>query len=195
MSRIAEVLYSREEIQERVAELGRRITEDYRGHAPVLVSVLKGSVMFLSDLLREIRLPVRMDFMSISAYGPSAEKGGVVRILKDLDQDIGGQHVLLVEDIVDTGLTATYLMRALAARRPESLGIVALLDKSVRRITPLEVAYAGFDCPDRFVVGYGMDHSELYRNLPYIAAVTDMDALTADPSALEGAVTLVDPIR
>ncbi len=189
MQEFAEVLYSQEDIRRRVRELGRAITDDYRGRTPVLISVLKGSSIFMADLLREIDLPVRIDFMSISAYGPSVEKAGVVRVLKDLDQDIGSDHVLLVEDIIDTGLTATYLRSALQARDPASIEIVCLLDKSVRRITPLPIRYRGFDCPDRFVIGYGMDFAELYRNLPYIVAIGDFPALAADPHGLDRLVT------
>jgi len=181
----AVVLFTEEQIKRRVAELGQAITADYQDRSPVLISILKGSAIFLADLIREIDLPVRVDFMSISSYGTGSEStGGVVRILKDLDQDIGGEHVILVEDIIDTGLTLSYLRRALSAREPASLVVCALLDKSVRRIPTLEIRYRGFDCPDRFVLGYGLDHAERYRNLPGILAVESQASLDEDPDAL-----------
>lgn len=185
MEELASVLYSEEDIQRRVRELGADITRDYAGRDPVLVSVLKGAAVFLADLMKGIPLHTRADFMSISSYGGDREarETGVVRILKDLDHDIGGQHVLVVEDIVDTGLTLSYLLTALEARRPASLEVCTLLDKSVRRIAPLDIRYRGFDCPDRFVVGYGLDYEELYRNLPFILAV-DPARLAEDPLAL-----------
>lgn len=184
----ATLLYPEKEIAGRVAELGAAITRDYTERPPVVISVLKGSSLFLADLVRHIGLAVRMDFMAISSYGAVAEKSGRVRIVKDLDHDIGGRDVLLVEDIVDTGLTATYLLSTLASRSPASLELCALLDKSVRRIAPLQVRYRGFDCPDRFVVGYGMDYAERYRNLPDIWGVDDMAALQSDPDALVGLI-------
>jgi hypoxanthine phosphoribosyltransferase len=184
---VATILYEEEEIQDRVRELGRAITTDYAGRSPVLVCILKGAVVFLADLMREIDLPVRMDFMSISSYGAGSEAtGGVVRILKDLDQDIGGEDVIVVEDIIDTGLTLSYLLASLRARQPASLEVCTLLDKSVRRIAPLDIKYRGFDCPDRFVVGYGLDHGERYRNVRAILAVDDQAALAADPDSLIG---------
>src|SRR5205807_6962897 len=174
VSEIATILFSQGDIRRRVRELGEAITRDYAGQAPVLITMLKGGVVFLADLIRQIDLPVRVDFMSISAYGRGSEaSGGVVRILKDLDHDIGSEPVLIVEDIVDTGLTLSYLMTALQARNPASLHICALLDKSARRITPLHIRYRGFECPDQFVVGYGLDHQERYRNLPFILGVQD----------------------
>jgi hypoxanthine phosphoribosyltransferase len=139
-------------------------------------------VMFVSDLIRAIDLPVRVDFMSISRYGESAS--GVVRVLKDLDQDIGGEDVLVVEDIIDTGLTLSYLLSILGAREPASIQVCTLLDKSVRRIAPLDIPFAGFDCPDRFVIGYGLDYEERYRNLPFILAVESQSALAENPDAL-----------
>ena len=187
MNDVATVLYPEEEIQARVRAIGRSITEDYAGRSPVLICILKGAVVFLADLFREIDLPVRVDFMSISSYGAGSEaSGGVVRILKDLDQDVGGEDVIVVEDIVDTGLTLSYLLATLRARQPASLEVCTLLDKSARRITPLEIRYRGFDCPDRFVVGYGLDHGERYRNLRAILAVDDQSMLVADPNALVG---------
>jgi hypoxanthine phosphoribosyltransferase len=184
---MATILYPEAEIQGRVQELGRSIAGDYRGRSPVLVCILKGAVVFLADLFREIDLPLRVDFMSISSYGGGSEAtGGVVRILKDLDQDIGGQDVIVVEDIIDTGLTLSYLLATLRARQPASLEVCTLLDKSVRRIAPVDIKYRGFDCPDRFVVGYGLDHGERYRNLRAILAVDDQSTLAADPDALVG---------
>ncbi|TML00926.1 MAG: hypoxanthine phosphoribosyltransferase [Actinobacteria bacterium] len=181
----AAILFSEEQIQSRVADLGRAIARDYAGRSPVLVTMLKGAVVFLADLFRAIDLPVRVDFMSISSYGSDSEaSGGVVRILKDLDQDIGGEDVIVVEDIIDTGLTISYLLATLRARQPASLEVCALLDKTVRRILPVEIKYRGFECPDRFVVGYGLDHEERYRNLPLIVAVDDQTALTDDPDLL-----------
>ncbi len=179
---LATPLFSAERIRERVAELGRAINQDYRGREPVLISVLKGAAMFHADLLRALTLGASVDFMSISAYGAAAP--GVVRILKDLDEDIGGRDVILVEDIVDTGLTLSYLLTTLGERAPASLEVCALLDKAARRITPVEVRYTGFECPDRFVIGYGLDFSGLYRNLPHILAVDDLDALAASPRGL-----------
>src|SRR2546423_12890508 len=184
MSDVARVLYSAPDIRRRVEELGQTIASDYRDRDRVLMSVLRGGTVFLADLFRAIHLPVRVDFMSISAYGGSSESSGVVRIVKDLDQDVGGEHVLVVEDIIATGLTLSYLLSTLRSRTPRSLEVCTLLDKSVRRIAPLDLRYVGFDCPDRFVVGYGLDYRERYRNLGSILAVEDMAALAADPDAL-----------
>jgi hypoxanthine phosphoribosyltransferase len=186
MPEIASVLFGRDDVRRRIGELGRAITADYQGREPVLVSVLKGGTMFLADLFREVTLPLGVDFMSISRYGEADESLGRVRILKDLDQDIGGRDVLLIEDIVDTGLTLSYLIGTLRSREPTSVAVCALLDRSARRIAPLELAYVGFDCPDRFVVGYGLDFRERYRQLPDILAVDDVGALERDPDALAG---------
>ena len=184
MTEVASVLFGRQDIRSRVDELGRDITRDYSGRTPVLVSVLKGGTMFLADLIRRIDLPLSVDFMAITRYGDADESLGRVRILMDVEGDLTGRDVLLVEDIVDTGLTLSYLLGALRARGPTSLRVCTLLDKSVRRIAPVDVRYAGFDCPDRFVVGYGLDHAERYRNLRDILAVDDMAALQADPDSL-----------
>ena len=185
MSDIATVLFTEEEIRQRVRELGEEITRDYANRSPVLISVLKGAVMFLADLFREIDLPARVDFMSISPYGrDSEEAGGVVRIMKDLDQDIGGEDVVVVEDIVDTGLTLSYLLTTLRERQPASIEVCTLLDKTARRIPLVPIRYQGFECPDRFVVGYGLDFLERYRNLPDILEVVDLAALQEDPDAL-----------
>ena len=184
MTEVASVLFRREDIRRRIEELGRTITGDYEGRAPVLVSVLKGGSVFLADLIREIRLPVAIDYMSISRYGGAAESMGRVRIVKDLDEDIGGRDVIVVEDIVDTGLTLSYLLGVLESRDPASLEICTLLDKSVRRITPLPIRYVGFDCPDVFVVGYGLDVGERYLNVPDILAIHDLQAVNEHPDAL-----------
>ena len=186
MSALATVLFTEEDIRRRVAQLGEEITRDYAGRSPVLICVLKGGFMFLGDLIRQIRVPARIDFMSISPYGSSSEDAaGVVRIVKDLDQDIGGQDVIVVEDIIDTGLTLSYLLSALRSREPRSIEICALLDKAARRIAPLDIKYRGFDCPDTFVLGYGLDVGERYRNLRDILDVRDVDRVTADPTLLE----------
>lgn len=184
MSDVARVEVGREDIRRRIEELGRTITGDYEGRAPVLISVLKGGSMFLADLIREIALPLAIDYMSISRYGDAAESMGRVRIVKDLEQDVGGRDVLIVEDIVDTGLTLSYLISVLQSREPASVEVCALLDKSVRRIAPLEIRYVGFEIPDVFVVGYGLDFQERYRNVPEILAISDLAALTADPDLL-----------
>jgi len=189
MTEVASVLYGREDIRRRVEELGRAITGDYAGREPVLVSVLKGGTVFLADLMREIQLPLEIHFMAISRYGTAEESLGRVQILLDLDVDLTERDVLLVEDIVDTGLTLSYLLSVLRARGPASLEVCALLDKSVRRITPLPVRYAGFDCPDRFVVGYGLDVAERYRNLPDILAVEDARAVRDAPDLLASLLT------
>ena len=184
MSEDATVLFGREDIRRRIEELGRDITGDYEGRAPVLISVLKGGSVFLADLMRQVHLPIAIDYMSISRYGDATESMGRVRIVKDLEVDVGGRDVLIAEDIVDTGLTLSYLITVLESRHPASVEVCALLDKSVRRITPLPIRYVGFDCPDVFVVGYGLDFQERYRNLPDILAVQDLSALSADPDLL-----------
>jgi hypoxanthine phosphoribosyltransferase len=183
---VVSVLFAREDIRRRIEELGREITGDYDGREPVLVSVLRGGSVFLADLIREISLPVGIDFMSISRYGGAAESMGRVRIVKDLEDDIGGRDVIVVEDIVDTGLTLSYLLGVLESRSPASLAVCALLDKTARRIAPLAVRYRGFECPDVFVVGYGLDLHERYRNLPELVAVQDIRALESDRTPLDG---------
>jgi hypoxanthine phosphoribosyltransferase len=184
MSEVARVLFGREDIRRRVEELGRTITGEYVGRKPVLVSVLKGGAMFLADLIRAIDLPLEAHFMAISRYGEAEESMGRVQILLDVDVDLADRHVLLVEDIVDTGLTSRYLMSVLRSRAPATLELCTLLDKSARRIVPLTPRFAGFDCPDAFVVGYGLDYLERYRNLPDIMRVDDLEALKADPDVL-----------
>jgi hypoxanthine phosphoribosyltransferase len=194
VSEVVSVEFGREDIRRRIEELGRTITGDYEGRAPVLISVLKGGSVFLADLMREIALPIAIDYMSISRYGGAAESLGRVRIVKDLDHDIGGRDVIVVEDIVDTGLTLSYLISVLDSREPASVEVCALLDKSVRRIVPLELRYRGFDCPDEFVVGYGLDFEERFRNVPDILAVHDMDALRADPDVLLSFLPRIEPV-
>ena len=168
---IGEILVQPDRLRRRVRELGEEISADYDGRNPLLIGVLKGAIFFLSDLMREISCPCEVDFMAISSYGSSTASSGVVRILKDLDAPIEGRHVLIVEDIVDSGLTLQYLMRNLGARRPASLEVCALLTKPDRRKVELPTRYLGFEIPDKFVIGYGLDHDERYRNLPYVAAL------------------------
>jgi hypoxanthine phosphoribosyltransferase len=170
-SYIAEILIPPDRLQARIAELGAEISQDYEGKDLLLLSVLKGSVLFLSDLMRRIAVPHAIDFMATSSYGTGMESSGVVRILKDLDASIEGRNVLIVEDIIDTGRTLDYLVRILQARAPRSLRICTLLDKASRREVRVPVNYIGFEIPDKFVFGYGLDYAELYRNLPYVAVL------------------------
>jgi hypoxanthine phosphoribosyltransferase len=197
MTELARVLFGREDIRRRVEELGRTITGEYVGREPVLVSVLTGGAVFLADLIRSIDLAVETHFMAISRYAGAEESHGRVQILLDVDVDLAARDVILVEDIVDTGMTARYLLSVLNARRPASLEICALLDRSVRRIVPLEPRYVGFDCPDAFVVGYGLDFMDRYRSLPDILRVDDLPALRSDPDVLTplhtGAAALSGP--
>jgi hypoxanthine phosphoribosyltransferase len=171
MPDVKEVLIPSESIQDKVREMGELITEDYRGERPLLVGVLRGAVVVMGDLMRHVDLPCEIDFMDISSYGSGTSSSGVVRILKDLEEDITGRHVLIVEDIIDTGLTLSYLRRSLLARRPASLEIAAILSKPSRRRVELEVKYLGFEVPDEFVVGYGLDYAGAYRNLPDICVL------------------------
>ena len=167
------ILVNRDEIREKVKELGKRITEDYKGKSPVMVCILKGACMFFTDLIREVDLPLSIDFMAISSYGKATKTSGVVRVLKDLDQDVLGKDVIIVEDIVDTGVTLSYLMEMLVYRGTASLKVAALLDKTARRKVPdLKVDYVCFDIPDAFVVGYGLDFDQKYRNLPDIGVLS-----------------------
>jgi hypoxanthine phosphoribosyltransferase len=184
-SDIQEILFSQEQITRRVGELGAAITRDYAGRAPLFVSVLKGAVFFLTDLTRALRLPVEIDFMAITSYGRARAQSGVVRLIKDLDVEITGRDVVLVEDIIDTGLTAGYLLRLLQARSPASLRICTLLDRPYRRILEtLDIAYRGFEVPDRFLVGYGLDYRERYRHLPFIGMLkNEVLAAEAQPDA------------
>jgi hypoxanthine phosphoribosyltransferase len=184
MTELARVLYGRGDIHRRVDELGRTITGDYVGREPVLISVLKGGTVFLADLMRQIALPLETHLMAISPYGGHEESLGRVRILLDVEIDLTDRDVVLVEDIVDTGLTLSYLLSILRSRNPASLEVCTLLDRSIRRIVPLTPRYVGFDCPDRFVVGYGLDFEQRYRNLADILEISDTAALKADPDAL-----------
>ncbi len=168
---LEKILLTRDQIHEAVRELGQRITRDYAGKSPVMICILKGAVVFFADLIREIDLPLSIEFISISSYGVSTKSSGVVRLLKDLDRDISGQDVLVVEDIVDSGMTLHYLKGVLENRNAASISIVTLLDKPARRRVPLEVQYSCFDIPDAFVVGYGLDYAEKYRNLPDIGVL------------------------
>jgi hypoxanthine phosphoribosyltransferase len=169
---VAEILLSEAEIAAEVRELGARISADYRGRELTLVSVLKGSLPFMADLMRSIDIPLRIDLMEVSSYGgASTESSGLVRILKDLSSSIEGADVLIVEDIIDTGLTLNYLIRYLRGKGPASLRICTLLDKPARRLVEIEVDYTGFRIPDQFVVGYGLDYGELYRNLRYVGVL------------------------
>jgi len=170
---IGEILVQPDDLQHRVRELGAEITRDYAGRQPLLVCVLKGAVFFLSDLMRAIELPCEVDFMAVASYGSATQSSGVVRILKDLDAVIAGRDVIIVEDIVDSGLTLQYLLRNLKARDPGSLAVCALLTKPERLEVDLSPRYVGFEIPNRFAVGYGLDHAERYRNLPYVAALKE----------------------
>src|SRR2546423_10591125 len=165
---ISEILVTEEEIRSKVVELGEQITRDYQGKNLLLLGTLKGAVPFIADLARAIHLPLEIDYMAISSYGNSSHSSGVVRILKDLEGPIDQKHVLIVEDIVDSGLTLHYQMEVLRQRRPLSLHVCALLDKGRERIKVVKLDYTGFQIPDRFVVGYGLDYAQLYRNLPYV---------------------------
>jgi len=165
---ISHLIYSEDEIQNRVRELGAEITADYGDEPVLLIAVLRGAAIFVADLARAISSPVELDFMAVSSYGSSTKSSGVVRILKDLDETIEGRNVLVCEDILDTGLTLKYLLKNLASRKPRSLEVVALLSKEGKQRVPISCRYVGFDIPDEFVVGYGLDYAELYRNLPYV---------------------------
>jgi hypoxanthine phosphoribosyltransferase len=170
---IGEALVSQEDLQRRVRELGAEISRDYDGKDLFLVGVLKGAVFFLSDLMRAIEVPCEVDFMAVASYGSSTDSSGVVRILKDLDATIEGRDVLIVEDIIDSGLTLSYLLRTLKAREPRSLEVCALLTKPERRKVELPIRYTGFEIPNKFAIGYGLDHAERYRNLPYVAVLAE----------------------
>ena len=170
---VGEILIDEERLQARIRELGREHSEDYAGRELLLVGVLKGAVFFMADLMRSLTVPCEIDFMAISSYGASTDSSGVVRILKDLDINIEGRHVLVVEDIIDSGLTLSYLMRNLESREPSSLEICALLTKPERREIEVPVRWIGFEIPNKFVIGYGLDFAERYRNLPYVGVLSD----------------------
>ncbi len=165
---VGEILIEEDRLQERIRELGRELSQDYAGRELLLVGVLKGAVFFMADLMRNLSVPCEIDFMAISSYGAATDSSGVVRILKDLDINIEGRHVLVVEDIIDSGLTLSYLLRNLESREPASLEICALLTKPERREIDVPVRYVGFEIPNKFVIGYGLDFAERYRNLPYV---------------------------
>lgn len=166
---IGRVLIAEEELQARISEIAARVSADYQGREPLVVGVLKGAVFFIADLVRRLTVPCELDFMAVSSYGSSTHSSGVVRILKDLDIPIAGRHVLVVEDIIDSGLTLSYLLKNLASRGPASLEVCSLLTKPGHRRLNIPTRYVGFDLPDVFVIGYGLDHAERYRELPYIA--------------------------
>ena len=170
---VKSVLYSEKQLSEKVKELADRISSDYADKELLLIGVLKGANVFMCDLMRQISFPIKIDFIAASSYGHSTESSGVVKILKDLDYSIEGKHVIIVEDIIDTGLTLNYLIENFKSRKPSSLEICTLLDKPERRIANLSVKYIGFQIPDEFIVGYGIDYAELYRNLPYIATLKE----------------------
>jgi hypoxanthine phosphoribosyltransferase len=173
---VNKVVISSEEIKKRVKELGKEISRDYEGKDPLLVCILRGAVVFLSDLMREIRIPIEIDFMAVSSYGSSTRSSGVVRILKDLNENIRGKHVVLIEDIVDTGLTLNYLLKNLKSREPASLEVCSFLLKEGKQRVPVKVKYLGFVIPDEFVVGYGLDCGQKFRNLPYVASIRKVDS-------------------
>jgi hypoxanthine phosphoribosyltransferase len=170
---IGATLVGAEDLQRRVRELGAEISRDYDGRDLLMIGVLKGAVLFMADLMRELTVACEIDFMAVSSYGSATDSSGVVRILKDLDSSIEARHILLVEDIIDSGLTLHYLLRNLRARNPASLEVCALLTKPERRRVDLPVRYVGFEIPNRFAIGYGLDHAQRHRNLPYVAALAD----------------------
>ncbi len=168
---VGEILIGEQQLRSRIRELGEEISTDYEGRDLLLIGVLKGAVFFMADLMRHIRVPCEIDFMAISSYGASTDSSGVVRILKDLDINIEGRHVLVVEDIVDSGLTLSYLMRNLESREPATLEVCALMTKPARREIEVPIRYVGFEIPNKFVIGYGLDFAERYRNLPYVGVL------------------------
>ena len=182
---VSEVLIDEEALRNRIVELGEEISRDYTGREPLLIGVLKGAVFFMADLMRQLTVPCEVDFMAISSYGASTDSSGVVRILKDLDINIEGRDVLVVEDIIDSGLTLSYLMRNLESREPATLEVCALMTKPDRREIDVPVRYVGFEIPNRFVIGYGLDFGERYRNLPYVGVL--------DPDLVGAAETGISP--
>ena len=169
---IEKILINDTELKEKVIELGKNISDDYKGLSPVFITVLRGSIIFLCDLIREVKIPISLDFLSVSSYSGQTHTG-VVRIIKDLDENIENRHVVLIEDIIDTGLTLNYIVGMLRDRKPASIKVCALLDKKVRRIIDIPIDYKGFEIPDEFVVGYGMDYNQQYRNLPFIGILKE----------------------
>ena len=170
---VGEILVQPDELAHRVSELAEQISADYAGKNVLLIGVLKGAVFFLADLMRQLEVDCEVDFMAVSSYGSSTDSSGVVRILKDLDASIEGRHVLIVEDIVDSGLTLSYLFRMLGGRSPATLEVCALLTKPDRREVDMPIRYVGFEIPNKFAIGYGLDHAEHYRNLPYVAVLNE----------------------
>ncbi len=170
---IVEILITQEAIQRRIAEMGKEIADVYRGSLPLLVGVLKGCILFMADLVKHIEIPLEMDFIAVMSYGDMHLPNGAARITKDLDRVIEGRDIILVEGIIDTGMTAGYLLRNLEVRQPRSIRVCTFLDKEVRRIVKIPISFKGFSIPDRFVVGYGLDFRQLYRNLPYIGVLSD----------------------
>ena len=168
---VESIMFTKEQLAARIGELAAQLDKEYAGKTPLMVGILKGSVMFYADLLRAMTIPVEMDFIAISSYGSGAKSSGEVKLIKDLDRKIEGKDVIIVEDIIDSGYTLSYLKRNLYARKPESVKICALLDKYSRRVVHIEADYKGFDCADEFVVGFGLDYAERYRNLPYIGVL------------------------
>jgi hypoxanthine phosphoribosyltransferase len=179
---IGEILVQPDDLKQKVRDLGAQISADYAERDLVMICVLKGAVFFLADLMRHVDIPCEVDFMAVSSYGSATDSSGVVRILKDLDRPIAGRDILIVEDIVDSGLTLQYLMRNLGARGPASLEVCALLTKPERRKVELAPRYVGFEIPDKFAIGYGLDYAELYRNLPYVAALSPEDVAALAPT-------------
>ncbi|HSG32117.1 MAG TPA: hypoxanthine phosphoribosyltransferase [Thermodesulfobacteriota bacterium] len=169
---IKEILISEAELKDKTAQLGSKISQDYKGLNPVFITVLRGSIIFVCDLIREVKIPISLDFLSVSSYSGQSHTG-VVRIIKDLDENIENKHVILIEDIIDTGLTLNYIVSMLQERKPTSIKVCALLDKKVRRIIDIPINYKGFEIPDEFVVGYGMDYNQKYRNLPFIGVLKE----------------------
>ncbi|MCD1261873.1 hypoxanthine phosphoribosyltransferase [Paenibacillus athensensis] len=167
-SDIQEVLYSEEQIQDKIKEMGELISADYEGRTPLVICVLKGAFMFMADLIKRVEVPLEIDFMAVSSYGASTKSSGIVKIIKDLDVPVEGRHIIIVEDIIDSGLTLSYLIDVLERRNALSISVAALFNKPARRTVELEPDYSGFILPDEFVVGYGLDYAEKYRNLPYI---------------------------
>ncbi len=175
MAETIKVMISESEVDAKIAELGKRISEDYAGKQVHLICILKGSVFFTCELAKRITVPVTLDFMSVSSYGDGTASSGIVKIVKDLDESMEGKHVIVIEDIIDSGRTLSYLMEVLGQRRPSSLKLCTLLDKPDRRVRDVKVDYVGFEIPDEFVVGYGLDYAQKYRNLPYIGIVEGVE--------------------
>ena len=168
---IDKILFTEDDLRTRVSEMGHQITADHQGESLLVVSVLRGAAIFMADLVRSITLPLEMDYMAISSYGNGVKSSGIVRILKDLSSSVEGRHVLIAEDILDSGLTLSYLMRNLESRNPASIEVATLLRKKTRAQADIDCRYVGFECPDEFIVGYGLDYAERYRNLPYIGVL------------------------